>query len=81
MKKYKLFIFDLDGVIFNSKSNMKKSWLTVKKKYNIKISFVKYFENIGEPFENILLKLGIFKNTRGIKSTYYKASKKIYLFS
>ena len=35
MKKYKLFIFDLDGVIFDTKSNMRASWNFVKKKYNL----------------------------------------------
>ena len=49
MKKYKLFIFDLDGVIFNTKSNMRESWKFTKKKYNLTIPFSSYFSLIGAP--------------------------------
>ena len=35
--KFKFFIFDLDGVLFDSKKNMKKSWNSVKKKHKINI--------------------------------------------
>lgn len=58
----KLIIFDLDGVIFNSKSNMRKSWNEVRNKLNIKTTFNIYFNNIGLPFFKILEKLKIKKN-------------------
>ena len=45
--KFKFFIFDLDGVLFDSKKNMKKSWNSVKK--NIKLIVV---------LRVILIKLG-----------------------
>ena len=75
MKKYKLFIFDLDGVIFDTKLNMKESWRIVRKKHNLKISFKNYFSFIGSPFKTILKKLGVTKNFQGITETYSKASK------
>ena len=39
MKKYKLYIFDIDGVIFDSKLNMMSSWNEVRIKHNIKSKF------------------------------------------
>jgi len=58
----KLIIFDLDGVIFNSKSNMNKAWREVRNKLKLNISFNEYFNNIGIPFNKILKKLKIKKN-------------------
>ena len=55
----KLIIFDLDGVIPDSKENMRVSWNAVNKSLNLKISFKKYFDKIGMPFEDILKKLRI----------------------
>ena len=40
----KLIVFDLDGVIFDSKQNMRKAWNDVKNELNIDIPFHKYFE-------------------------------------
>lgn len=60
MKK-KTFIFDLDGVLINSKKNMQISWNKVNKKYHLNSKFKKYFENIGIPFYEILKKLKIEK--------------------
>ena len=57
----KLIIFDLDGVIIDSKENMRVSWKAVNKSLNLKISFKRYFDKIGMPFEDILKKLRILK--------------------
>ena len=78
MKKYKLFIFDLDGVIFNTKSNMRESWKFTKKKYNLTIPFSSYFSLIGAPFKIILQKLGIKNNLNEITQTYSEISLKKY---
>ena len=59
MKDKKLYLFDLDGVILNSKKNMRKSWDTVNNKFELNISFKKYFSLIGIDFKNILKKLRI----------------------
>ena len=45
----KLVLFDLDGVLIDSKENMRCAWI-VKKKFNLKQSFENYFKNIGLPF-------------------------------
>ena len=75
MKK-KLIIFDLDGVLINSKYNMEVSWNSLNNKYNLGINFKKYFKFIGMPFEEILKKLNINKNYSIYKKHYDFVSKK-----
>ena len=75
-KKKSLFIFDLDGVLIDSKENMKFAWKNVKIKHNIKVSFNSYFQNIGESFPNILKKLKIKKDGKSIENTYKQESLK-----
>ena len=71
----KILIFDLDGVLINSKTNMKKSWESVQRKFSYKeIKFKKYFNEIGIPFEEILKNLKIFKNHKQIKKCYDETS-------
>ena len=55
----KIFLFDLDGVLMNSKKNMEVSWETLTKKYNVKIPFINYLRYIGFPFLKILKKLKV----------------------
>ena len=76
MNKYDLVIFDLDGVLINSKENMKTSWNIVRKKFNIKKSFNNYFKYVGYPFFEILKKLLIKKNFNKIQAEYNKNSLK-----
>ena len=76
MKKYKLYIFDLDGVFLNTKSNMEASWKDVRIKHNLKPKFVDYFALIGTPFIKILKQLNIKKDRRNIAETYSQKSKK-----
>tara|TARA_B100001063_G_scaffold135102_1_gene126375 strand:- start:382 stop:1011 length:630 start_codon:yes stop_codon:yes gene_type:complete len=72
----KHFIFDLDGVLFNSLSNMEYSWNKVKKKNNLKTSFAEYKKYIGLPFKKILINLGIKDNYNKIQHDYFLNSKK-----
>ena len=72
----KHFIFDLDGVLFDSLNNMKLSWNLVIKKNKLKITFSKYKKHIGLPFLQILKKLGIKQNQGKIKKEYFLYSKK-----
>ncbi len=86
MTKKKLnFIFDLDGVIFDSRRNMQISWKKTCSRFELKKSFKEYFKNIGIPFDEILKNIGIKKNFKTIKSEYKKNSlkylKKIKLYS
>jgi len=83
-KKFSHFIFDIDGVILNSKNNMRLSWIKTNNKFNLKINFSKYFINIGLPFYQILKNIGVNKNFKEIENEYkknsIKYSKKILLY-
>jgi len=59
IKNKRLLIFDLDGVLFNSKENMKIAWISTSKKFNLNIPFSLYFKNIGMPFLDILRTLNV----------------------
>ena len=73
-KKYKMVIFDLDGVLIDSKNNMKISWNKLKKELNVSVSFDEYFKYIGFPFEIILRKLKISKKHKKIQKQFSKNS-------
>ena len=85
-KNKKLYLFDLDGVLFDTKKNMQKSWDGVNKEFKLNIKFKEYFSRIGIPFEDIMKNLGIYKNINKIKSCYglnsikYEKLIKIYPF-
>ena len=70
LKKKKLLIFDLDGVIFDSKKNMELAWNETSKKFKINVKFSQYFKKIGMPFLNILKSLKIKPNEKIYK--YFK---------
>ena len=81
----KIIIFDLDGVLINSKQNMSLSWAAVKKKHKLEQTFQIYFENIGAPFQIILKKIGINNKNFLIEKTFKENSiknfNKITLYS
>tara|TARA_B100000886_G_C20389158_1_gene477440 strand:- start:323 stop:940 length:618 start_codon:yes stop_codon:yes gene_type:complete len=75
MKDKSLYLFDLDGVIIDSKKNMRVSWNLVNKRFGLNISFKKYFLYIGRDFSDILRKLKIKKkNFDQIEKTFKKES-------
>ena len=74
--KKKLAIFDLDGVLFDSKKNMKYSWDLTSKRFNLKISFKKYFRFIGRPFKDLLKLLKIRTNFSSIEKSFTNISRK-----
>ena len=73
MKK-KLIVFDLDGVLIDSKSNMNAAWIAVMEKHNIQVTFEEYFQLIGRPFVDILSSLGIDGDHLKIADTYSQYS-------
>lgn len=77
--RFKFVIFDLDGVLFQSKNNMRKSWQDVRDKHNIKVSFKKYFERIGLPFSRILILLGLKPDIKIFKTFQNSSIKNINL--
>lgn len=73
-KKYKNLIFDLDGVLIDSKENMRVSWQAVQKKFSLMQEFDDYFILIGRPFKEILKKLGIKHKLDEIEEEYKTTS-------
>ena len=77
----KLYIFDLDGVLIDSKKTMEIAWEECRRVHNIESlnlngsnSFDSYFLHIGQPFEDIMHKLGIHASIAEIKKTYIETS-------
>lgn len=72
--KYKLILFDLDGVIIDSKRNMEISWSAVRATFELNVPFEDYFKLIGRPFNDIMAELGLSGQADKIKSVYDVAS-------
>lgn len=70
----KLYVFDLDGVLIDSKKNMQKSWEQVQHHFGITNPFEEYFGHIGIPFHDILDKMGIIVSQDDIKRVYDRTS-------
>ena len=69
--KKKFLIFDLDGVLIDSKKNMSLSWKKVQDKHLLhNINFNQYFKHIGRPFNDILRLIGVKKEFNKINKTY-----------
>ena len=58
MKK-KLIIFDLDGVLINSLSNMEFALNQTSKNLKLKLNFKLYKKYLGLPFKDIMKKMRI----------------------
>lgn len=73
-KKYQAVIFDLDGVLIDSKECMRRCWHEVQEKIDTRISFDSYFANIGKPFKNILQEIGVPRaKWKDAEDTYFSA--------
>jgi len=73
----KLILFDLDGVLLDSKENMSLSWDVVCEKYNLNVEFIDYFSHIGRPFQDILKILNIKEKKYEIEHTFNIASSQL----
>ena len=69
----KAYIFDLDGVLIDSKKMMSHAWTKCQLEHNLDQPFSEYFKHIGKPFRDIMKELGI-KNSDAVKNTYDKTS-------
>ena len=76
MKKKKLIIFDLDGVLIDSIKNMNRSLNQTSSSLKIKLNFNEYKKYLGLPFEKIMKKIGVNKNVSEIKKKYIYFSDK-----
>jgi HAD superfamily hydrolase (TIGR01549 family) len=70
-------VFDMDGVLVDSKNCMKMCWESVQIKINTSIHFDDYFSKIGKPFRTILSELGVHEDKWfAAEDTYFSAQKK-----
>ena len=76
LKRKKLIIFDLDGVLIDSISNMRAALKMTSLSLKIKLEFSSYIKYLGLPFEIIMKKMGIKKDIKKIKAKYSFFSKK-----
>jgi len=76
-KKKKLVLFDLDGVLIDSKSNMRQTWELVSNEFGLFIPFENYFSNIGRPFRDILSIIGVTEQQFDIENRYNQLSSQI----
>ena len=76
IKKKKLVIFDLDGVLIDTIPNMRFALKCTSSLLNLKLSFQKYKQFIGLPFEEIMKNMGVKNNIPLIKEKYIFFSNK-----
>jgi HAD superfamily hydrolase (TIGR01549 family) len=70
-------VFDLDGVLIDSKNCMRECWRSVQSDLNISIPFEDYFLYIGRPFKNILYNLELpFNIWARAENIYFEAQRK-----
>lgn len=67
-------LFDMDGVLVDSRRNMELSWSSVRDKFPHAPPFEDYFAHIGKSFPDILTSIGMSEERGTIESTYKTAS-------
>jgi len=72
----KSIVFDLDGVLIDSRICMERSWNEINNKYKLNHTFDEYFSYIGIPFLEILKIMGITFKAHKIKDDYFNYTKK-----
>jgi phosphoglycolate phosphatase len=69
-----LVLFDLDGVLLDSRENMRLSWDRVRGQLGVTVSFDRYFEEIGKPFLAIMDRIGLGDRGPAIEAVFRTAS-------
>lgn len=69
-----LALFDLDGVLLDSRENMRRSWSKVRERCGTDVSFERYFSEIGRPFPVIMERLGLSAHASEIEAVFRMAS-------
>jgi HAD superfamily hydrolase (TIGR01509 family) len=70
----KLVLFDIDGVLLDSKTNMEAAWHDVQVQLGIRTGFSEYFQLIGRPFRDIIAMLGLSAQVDEIERVYKHSS-------
>lgn len=72
--KTRLVLFDLDGVLLDSKDNMQAAWQDVQSQLGITTAFETYFAQIGQPFRDIMEILGLSERHEEASRIYFGAT-------
>ena len=75
-KPYRLILFDLDGVLMDTREIMRIAWRQVQEVHGIVASFDEYSSHLGRPFPDIIGRLGIAYGDE-ILATYERASTRV----
>jgi phosphoglycolate phosphatase len=70
----RLVLFDLDGVLLDSRENMRRSWQKVREQFGTDVTFDRYFSEIGRPFPVIMERLSLSDRAPEIEATFRMAS-------
>lgn len=70
MSRCRLALFDLDGVLVDSRDAMQESWEAVQRDLGVTVGFAAYFAEIGRPFADIMERLGLADQAQEIERVY-----------
>ena len=76
-KRKALALFDLDGVILDSRGNMEAAWQAVQEELGISTPFEAYFAEIGRPFSDIMARLGLAGRASEIEAVFRRVSSRL----
>ncbi|MEV5998846.1 HAD family hydrolase [Streptomyces chartreusis] len=66
-------LFDLDGVLVDTRPVMEIAWRAVQEVHGVDVPFEAYEEHLGRPFDDIMGRLGL-ANAEEVHRTYTEAS-------
>jgi HAD superfamily hydrolase (TIGR01549 family) len=72
-RKFELILFDLDGVLMDTREVMRTAWSQVQQEHGVKLPFESYAVHLGRPFSDIMRCLGL-KDGDCLAATYERAS-------
>ncbi|MDO8189170.1 HAD-IA family hydrolase [Conexibacter sp. JD483] len=70
MSRCRLALFDLDGVLVDSRDAMEEAWEAVQRDLGVTVGFAAYFREIGRPFADIMERLGLSDEAEEIERVY-----------
>jgi HAD superfamily hydrolase (TIGR01509 family) len=70
MTRCRLALFDLDGVLVDSRDAMEEAWEAVQRDLGVTVPFAAYFHEIGRPFADIMERLGLADQAVEIERVY-----------
>ncbi|HEY4281264.1 MAG TPA: HAD family hydrolase [Conexibacter sp.] len=66
----RLALFDLDGVLVDSRAAMEEAWEAVQRDLGVTVPFAAYFREIGRPFGDIMERLELVEEAAEIERVY-----------